>query len=127
MNFDWMDSALCAQTDPELFHVEGSGTGYGQGKKICARCPVTAQCAEFAQRAEGDIAHGRRYGLWGGQLPRRRAQDGGKTPRKETHAVIIRLHQRGGMTPDEIAAQAGVDQRTVFRVVADNKKQQEAA
>lgn len=124
MNFDWMDSALCAQTDAELFHAEGSGSGsgYSDGKKVCARCPVTAQCATFAQHVEGDIAHNRRYGLWGGQLPRRRAQIGGKPTRNETHAKILRLHERGGMSPDEIAEQAGVDQRTVFRVVKNHRE-----
>lgn len=122
MNYDWMDSALCAQTDPDLFHVEGSGMGYGAGKKICAACPVTVQCAAFAQATEGTSNHRYRHGLWGGQLPRRRAAASGKTTRKETHATIIRLHERGGMSADEIAEHAHVDPRTVFRVIKGHKE-----
>jgi WhiB family transcriptional regulator, redox-sensing transcriptional regulator len=62
--YDWRDDALCAQTDPEVFHpvVKGSGSTKQamQAKAICARCDVRTQCLEYALSAD------ERYGVWGG-------------------------------------------------------------
>ena len=121
--YDWMDNALCAQTDPDLFHVDGSGSSYSPAKKICARCPVTQQCADFAQTVEGGTAHSWRHGIWGGQLPRTRADHGGKPKRAETHDQILRLVARGGMDARQIAEHVGVDERTVWRVTKNHREQ----
>ena len=121
--YDWMDEALCAQTDPDLFHVNGSGSSYSNAQKICARCPVTQQCANFAQTVEGSTAHSWRFGLWGGQLPRTRANHGGTPKRAETHDTILRLVDRGGMDADQIAEHVGVDVRTVYRVTKQRREQ----
>ena len=40
----WMNGALCAQTDPEIFH-NGS---VNIAKKICAKCEVGRKCLQFA-------------------------------------------------------------------------------
>lgn len=76
----WMDAALCAQVDPELFfeqattHYESkpNGTRETKAKSICDRCPVQGECLEYA------IAHDERYGIWGGMTysERRRLQQG---------------------------------------------------
>jgi len=121
--YDWMDDALCAQTDPDLFHVDGSGSSYKDGKKVGANCPVTQQCADYAAATEGTAAHSWRFGLWGGQLPRARSENSGAPKRAATHDTILRLTARGGMDAYEIAAHAGVDVRTVWRVTKRHREQ----
>jgi len=56
----WEQEALCAQVDSELFFPEKGKSGY-QAKRICAQCPVTAQCLEFALSYPFTVA-----GVWGG-------------------------------------------------------------
>lgn len=61
----WQDRALCAQTDPEAFFPEKGGSTR-EAKKICQRCPVRAECLEYA------LAHDERFGIWGGLSERER-------------------------------------------------------
>jgi len=68
----WMDDALCAQTDPELFHPEGQGAKYGPAKAICRECPVQADCDDFAQSFEGTVAKTHRAGMWAAKSPQQR-------------------------------------------------------
>jgi len=63
----WMADGLCAQTDPELFFPE-SGQGTKAAEKICARCPVQAECFDFAMET------GEGYGIWGGACTRTRKE-----------------------------------------------------
>lgn len=62
---NWQDRALCAQTDPEAFFPEKGGSTR-EAKKICQRCPVRAECLEYA------LAHDERFGIWGGLSERER-------------------------------------------------------
>lgn len=55
----WRDSALCAQTDPDLFFPPMGGLGHA-AKAICAKCPVKFQCLEFA------VSNGETEGVWAG-------------------------------------------------------------
>jgi WhiB family redox-sensing transcriptional regulator len=60
----WQDHAACLPLDPELFFPIGT-TGAAvpqieQAKRICAQCPVMAECLEFALSSRQD------YGVWGG-------------------------------------------------------------
>lgn len=64
-NQPWIDSALCAQTDPEAFHPEKGGS-VTAAKAMCAMCDVRAECLEFA------LAMDEREGIWGGLAPRER-------------------------------------------------------
>ena len=61
----WRDDALCAQTDPEAFFPEKGGSTR-EAKKICAGCPVRAECLESA------LANDERFGIWGGLSERER-------------------------------------------------------
>lgn len=61
----WYADASCAQTDPELF-FPGKGGSPKAAKRICARCPVAAQCLEYA--LENDEA----FGVWGGTTENQR-------------------------------------------------------
>lgn len=62
---EWFDQALCAQTDPEEFFPE-KGESSRIAKKICGRCPVAADCLDYA------LASNERYGIWGGVSERDR-------------------------------------------------------
>lgn len=61
---DWRHHAACRKEDPELFFPVGtSGPALLQvteAKAVCRRCPVTAQCLNWALRT-GQVA-----GVWGG-------------------------------------------------------------
>ena len=61
----WWFAALCAQTDPELFFPE-TGNLPRDAKRVCARCPVCAECLDYA------LAQDRLYGVWGGTTERER-------------------------------------------------------
>jgi WhiB family redox-sensing transcriptional regulator len=62
----WQDEAACRGEDPGLFFgADGEDeaaelTRTAKAKAICASCPVTAPCREFAMSA------GIRDGIWGG-------------------------------------------------------------
>lgn len=59
----WVQDALCAQTDPELFFPQKGGSTLN-AKKICASCDVRAECLEYALRTGQDD------GIWGGKSSR---------------------------------------------------------
>jgi WhiB family transcriptional regulator, redox-sensing transcriptional regulator len=57
----WMDFALCAETDPDLFFPEGQGVSPRKAKSVCARCPVRRPCLAYA------LEHAVPFGVWGGK------------------------------------------------------------
>ena len=61
----WRDDALCAQTDLDAFFPE-KGESTRPAKRVCSRCPVRAECLEYA------LAHDERFGVWGGLSERER-------------------------------------------------------
>lgn len=56
---EWTRDAVCAQTDPEAFFPE-KGDSTRPAKRICAACPVRAECLAYA------LDHDERFGVWGG-------------------------------------------------------------
>lgn len=58
----WQESALCAQTDPDLWFPEMGGSAHA-AKRICSRCDVQAECLAYA------LAHDERFGIYGGTTP----------------------------------------------------------
>ena len=71
----WMESAVCATVDPEVFFPIASlptrrayREGVQRAAEVCRVCPVMAECASYA------FEHGIRWGIWGGldmeHLPR---------------------------------------------------------
>ncbi|CAL9588739.1 Transcriptional regulator WhiB [Streptomyces sp. enrichment culture] len=69
----WQESALCAQTGPELFFPE-PGSSTREAKFLCGLCDIREACLEYA------LTHDERFGVWGGlseqerhELRRRRA------------------------------------------------------
>lgn len=63
----WVADALCAQTDPEAF-FPGKGGSVRDAKRICFRCPVRVECADYA------ITNSIEHGVWGGLAPEERQQ-----------------------------------------------------
>lgn len=124
--YDWMEAARCAQVDPELWHQDGSAT-YRQATRICQRCPVQRQCADFAASVEGDGSKRDRHGMWAGQSPRERLTRSDHQTRRNNHEAILRLTARGGMSPQQIADHVGVDVRTVSRVTKRYRDQMRQA
>ena len=62
---DWRDSALCAQTDPEIFFPD-KGESVTAAKRVCRSCGVRAECLQEA------LDRGERFGVWGGLSERER-------------------------------------------------------
>jgi len=56
--YDWRDDALCAQTDPDLFHPE-RGQSTRRAKDVCRACEVRTECLDYALGTEP-------HGVWGG-------------------------------------------------------------
>lgn len=121
MNLAWMDEALCAQVDPDLWFPE-AGRGYREAKQVCATCPVQPQCTDQAQRLEGDVAHNRRHGAWGGIEPRSRAKQAAGWAKAQRDADILRL-TAAGRDVTAVAELVGCTGRTVWRVLEAHRKQ----
>lgn len=53
---DWRERSACLDEDPELFFLAGDGSTITEAKRaqiaeakaVCARCPVKAECLEWA-------------------------------------------------------------------------------
>lgn len=61
----WILDAACAGLDTEMFFpLPGDKTTPEIAKRICQRCPVLRDCADFARDE--------RFGIWGGETPRER-------------------------------------------------------
>jgi transcription factor WhiB len=69
---DWRASAACREEDPELFHPIGTSTAAlqdtEQARAICRRCPVVADCLDYALNAP---VHD---GIFGGLTEKERAK-----------------------------------------------------
>ena len=68
----WRDSAACRSVEPDLFFPIGT-TGsalhhIAAAKNVCAKCPVTSECLEFALETNQDS------GVWGGTSEEERRQ-----------------------------------------------------
>lgn len=58
-NMDWEDLARCGEIGGDLFFPEKNQSMQAQ-KAVCAGCPVSAQCLEWA------LANDEQFGVWGG-------------------------------------------------------------
>lgn len=61
---DWADSALCAQSDPELWFIDKGGSPR-PALAVCATCPVAKLCLEYAIAWERTSVVNV-VGIWGG-------------------------------------------------------------
>lgn len=60
MEPDWRKQAECLDADPEIFFPE-SGSNGREAVKVCARCPVSTECLNYAMFHKID------EGVWGGK------------------------------------------------------------
>lgn len=58
----WQEQGACWQSHADDFFVErgDSGRGSVRAKAVCARCPVTKECLDYALENRMD------FGIWGG-------------------------------------------------------------
>lgn len=64
-DYQWADSALCAQVGGDLWYPEEGCLG-NDAKSVCKVCPVSAECLEFA------LINNEKFGIWGGVSPSKR-------------------------------------------------------
>jgi len=119
--YDWMDEALCAQVDADLWFPD-TGQTYHAAKRICAACPVQQQCGEQAQTVERGLSHPYRHGAWAGVTPRTRAKQSEHTAAELRDAEILRL-AAAGWDAEAIADHVGCTSRTVWRVLEAHRNQ----
>lgn len=85
---DWRSRGACLSVDPELFFPLSSvGPAAGQldqAKSVCARCPVRAECLDFA------LATRQVHGVWGGT---------GEDERRRILARVDRVRARRATVP----------------------------
>jgi len=62
---EWMAQGNCRHALPTRF-FPSDGVGVEAAKKICATCPVSAMCLEYALTQRID------HGVWGGTSERQR-------------------------------------------------------
>jgi len=62
---EWIEQAICAQIDPEMFFPEKGGSTR-EAKRMCGLCPVRLECLAYA------LDHDERFGIWGGLSERDR-------------------------------------------------------
>jgi hypothetical protein len=96
---DWQSSALCAQSDPELWHPDRRSDPATEAKRVCEDCPVRWKCLDTAMAAEAGLHSASRYGIWGGLTPRERAALDDTEPTGEETADTkpsARVRAKGG-------------------------------
>lgn len=73
-DYAWMDQAVCAQADPDLWTDPARGSGSRLPKRICSSCPVQTACAahEVVIHTHDGLAP---TGIWGGRSHRQRERD----------------------------------------------------
>jgi WhiB family redox-sensing transcriptional regulator len=70
--YEWQLLGACRGADASLFFLPEAERGGRKrrreqaAKAICRRCPVVAQCLQFA------LETGEPYGVWGGKTPEER-------------------------------------------------------
>lgn len=65
MDTEWMAEGRCREVAPSVF-FPSDGLGVQAAQRICAECPVSEECLEYA--LENRIDHG----VWGGRSERER-------------------------------------------------------
>lgn len=84
----WEELARCANLpmrdyDPFYPGPGGGREAYETAKRICAPCPVKAECLALALKIESDSY--KRYGCWGGLTPEERDKIARSSKRKSRH------------------------------------------
>lgn len=122
---DWREDALCTQVGAEFFFPDRGGSTR-EAKAVCRRCPVTAQCLEFA------LANEERFGIWGGVAERTRRK---MLAAREKERIVgyppelvagVKRLRAAGLTNAEVGQQLHISEWTVMRVIRMDRQQREA-
>lgn len=128
---DWLTDARCADMPTEIWFPERGGAASAlAAKRICASCPVVADCARRA------LANNERHGIFAGVVMsnsdsrERLERIAGSPPRpsmavrnaRERRADRARRMIAAGATGSEVAATLGVTLRSVERYKADSRE-----
>lgn len=121
---EWIDDALCSQTDPEIFFPERGQPTTAVAKAICEECPVKEPCLKFAMLNDES-------GIWGGltkserkRLAQNRPVQRHKFSRSQREARdkrIVELARTRDMA--SIAKELQISAKTVQRVIAKARQQ----
>jgi len=79
MDTQWMADGKCREVPPALF-FPSDGLGVQAAQRICAECPVSDACLEYA------LANRIDHGVWGGRSERERRRI---LRRRRTAAVAV--------------------------------------
>ena len=116
----WVERALCAQTDPDLWHQDKPNPAANErAKRVCRACPVAAECLTFA------LDNDERFGIWGAmtaderhEVTKRKRERPQNVPaiedRREFARQVASLKDRG-WTYAQIAADFGTTEQAVKR------------
>ncbi len=63
----WQSQALCREMDNDIFFPK-RGSSAPEAFRVCAKCPVTFECLEFALETD------QRHGIWGGKSASERSR-----------------------------------------------------
>ncbi|WP_455424317.1 WhiB family transcriptional regulator [Amycolatopsis thailandensis] len=109
----WMDDGICSQTDPEEFYPKKGGpTRFA--KAICARCPVIADCLQYA------LDNNEHFGIWGGMTERERHRlEHGRLRPQEDPVVIEEVLglASAGLSQNKIAVRVGKSRWAVGQII----------
>lgn len=70
----WREQAACKGKPQAVWYPTSAGTGnanpslYNPARRICERCPVMAECLDFA------LSTNQTEGMWGGLTPKERRE-----------------------------------------------------
>lgn len=132
-NRAWLDSALCAQSDSEVFFPKKGGRS-AAAKRICDRCPSKTPCLAYALEKD------ERFGIWGGlsrqererlkkgspEQPPARRRSRFDDQRAQRDSTIVEMTAQGSSAV-KIAEQLGITDRTVHRVLARHRARTESS
>jgi hypothetical protein len=69
---NWRTHAACQDVDPEVMFPGKVIADINEAKRVCAACPVLAECLTAAMAEEGATAKENRWGVRGGLTPTQR-------------------------------------------------------
>lgn len=82
----WAARGLCVNVDdPDVFYPADGSRGT-KARRICDRCPVRAECLEYA------LASDEEFGIWGGLDPRERRN----LKRRASQRAVAEVRRSGG-------------------------------
>lgn len=116
----WMHQAACRDQPPDLFHPISAGDTCPEAQRICATCPVTAECLKAA------LAQRDTFGYRGGVSGETRRQMLVAREKRDITGEVLRLHRKRWL-PKAIGLALGVDDGLVYRILKVHREAGDAA